>query len=316
MENYIEDFDNSKLVVYTVIMGGYDTLKEPEYIDDNCDYVCFTDNKELKSGIWQIRLVGDYELDSTRKQREYKILTHKFLPEYKYSVYVDGNIRILGSLRDYVRKQWKGASLLALVHPERDNVYDEAEACIKFNKDNPDIIRKQVDRYRNEGYKANNRLILTGLLFRKHNDSNLISVMETWWNEVKNNSRRDQISFGYSCWKSNFIYDVSELRWYRSNYWQNPGIHTVNIRDFEDELIDHIQLEDYLQYLINEKDKCIAEKEQEIISKNQELEAAKNNLSIKDRENEDLKTQLDDINNSFSWKCTAIFRKIQMLLKK
>lgn len=34
-------------VVYTCLTGGYDSLKEHRYIDNDWDYVCFTDNKEL-----------------------------------------------------------------------------------------------------------------------------------------------------------------------------------------------------------------------------------------------------------------------------
>lgn len=59
------------------------------------------------------------------------------------------------------------------------------------------------------------------------------------------------------------MYDASELKWYRSEYWINPRIHTDNIRDVEIELIDHIQLIDYHEYLLKEKDKLIAQKEQE-----------------------------------------------------
>jgi len=59
MEKYLQEFEKSRLVIYTAIIGNYDTLKDPEYIDENCDYVCFTDNRELKSDIWQIRLIKD-----------------------------------------------------------------------------------------------------------------------------------------------------------------------------------------------------------------------------------------------------------------
>lgn len=50
MEEYIKNFEK-KLVVYTAIVENYDTLRDLVFIDDNCDYVCFTDNKELASDI-------------------------------------------------------------------------------------------------------------------------------------------------------------------------------------------------------------------------------------------------------------------------
>lgn len=296
MGQYLQDFENSRLVIYTVIAGNYDTLKDPEFIDENCDYVCFTDSGELASGIWQVRMMEDAGLDSTRHQRMYKVLPHRFLPEYEYSVYVDGNVRITGSLRDFVRNQWKGAPLLGLKHPSRDNVYDEAEACINLGKDDPGIIRRQIARYRSEGYRADNGLTVTNIMFRRHKDKRLVKVMEDWWDEIRENSRRDQLSFCYVCWKNHFEYDVSDLKSYRSEYWMNPGIHTDSIRDVEVELIDHIQQADYHEYLIREKDRCIAQKEQEkaeaVAAKEQEFKRIldsreqefKNTLALKEQE--------------------------------
>ncbi len=287
MVNYIEDFEKSRLVIYTVIVGNYDTLKTPEFIDENCDYVCFTDNKKLSSEIWQIRLVENDELDNTRFQRMYKVLPHKFLPEYEYSIYIDGNVRIVGSFREFVRQQWKGACLMGLKHPSRNNIYDEATVCINFKKDSSEIIKRQIERYTSEGYKADNGLIVSNIIFRKHNDNELIKVMEDWWKEIKENSRRDQLSFNYVCWKNHFAYDISDLKCYKSDYWLNPGIHTDNVQDVEKELIDHIQLADYLQNLISEKDEYIVSKEKEYeqsaVLKEQEHEEA---LALKEQEYE------------------------------
>lgn len=44
----IEDIKNNKLAIYTAFTGDYDTLKEPDVIDENCDYICFTDNPNLE----------------------------------------------------------------------------------------------------------------------------------------------------------------------------------------------------------------------------------------------------------------------------
>lgn len=46
-----------KLVVYTTIFGDYDDLIEPGKKYKNCDFVCFTDNENLKLDIWKIKVV-------------------------------------------------------------------------------------------------------------------------------------------------------------------------------------------------------------------------------------------------------------------
>lgn len=50
---------HGKGAVYTVITGIYDALKEPAYVSPEFDYICFTDNRELKYSIWDKRYIGN-----------------------------------------------------------------------------------------------------------------------------------------------------------------------------------------------------------------------------------------------------------------
>ena len=101
--------NEKRIVVYTVIMGDYDYLKDPEYVMENCDYICFTNNPDLKSDIWEIRYDSNTELDNTRWQRRHKVLAHEYLPDtYEWCIYVDGNVRITGDLRKYINLESGG----------------------------------------------------------------------------------------------------------------------------------------------------------------------------------------------------------------
>lgn len=213
----------NKIVVYTAIIGDYDHLIDPRYIDESCDYICFTDNYSLKSDIWRIIYIEQEEPGNTRNARKYKILPHKFLNEYNESVWIDGNFEIVGSIRAYIKEFSNNSPILCINHPQRDCIYYEADACIKLNKDNEDIITEQVNRYKNELYPDNNGMIASGILYRKHNDKELINIMEQWWDELKSNSKRDQLSFNYVCWKYNFNYDSSDIC-----YWGNKYFNRVN----------------------------------------------------------------------------------------
>ena len=103
-EETIEDIRNNKIVIYTAFTGDYDTLKYPEVIDDNCDYICFTDNTELTSDLWKIIPMEESVLDNNRKAKKYKLLPHKYLKDYKYSFWLDGTFKIKGSIREYIYK--------------------------------------------------------------------------------------------------------------------------------------------------------------------------------------------------------------------
>ena len=212
---------NEKGVIYTAIFGDYDELQTPEYINTNLDYICFTDNPNLKSDVWEIRLIDNLKLDNTRKARLIKILPHKYLNEYDYSIWVDGAIKITNDIFKYINKYSTGKPLLGIIHPYRNCIYDEANACINSQKDDKKTIKKQITKYKQEDYPKNNGLIESGVLFRKHNDSQLIHVMEDWFYEVLNYSKRDQLSLNYILWKNNFSIDYAPIFMWRSQYFEH-----------------------------------------------------------------------------------------------
>ncbi len=80
----IEEFKSSKLLVYTVMLEYYNVLKPPKYIDENCDYVCFTNNRDAQSEIWKIVIVEDnYNLGDSRFASKIKILPHRYILEFE-----------------------------------------------------------------------------------------------------------------------------------------------------------------------------------------------------------------------------------------
>ncbi len=214
------DLTNKKVVVYTAVSGNYDDLHTPSVIEEDFDYICFTDNPDLKSNFWDIRQMEDLELDEVRKARRYKILPHKYLQEYDYSLWIDGNFDITGSLKDYIHKYLKNGKCLAIRHEDRDCVYEEAQACIDFDKDDPEIINKEIELFRSENYPEHNGLVASGILFRDHHDKDVIKVLEDWYHIVETMSYRDQLSFNYACWKNNFKYDESKIFYFKNPYFR------------------------------------------------------------------------------------------------
>ena len=89
----------NKKVIYTAIIGGYDELIEPEFKPDGWDFVCFSD-RDLNSNTWEIRKTIPLYSDNTRTARKHKLLTHRFLPEYDISLWVDGNIKVVGNINE------------------------------------------------------------------------------------------------------------------------------------------------------------------------------------------------------------------------
>lgn len=206
-------------VVYSAIIGDYDEVKEPECVSRQFDYILFTNNPEITSNVWRIVLIDNPErLDNVRLARKIKIMGHEYLQGYDYSIWVDGKIKIKGDIQQYIETYKRNEPILCFNHYEKDCAYEEEKDCISQEKDIPEIIEKQMKRYRLEGYPEQNGLVDTGFMVRELHNERVKRVMETWWDEVLSGSRRDQLSFNYACWKNDFIYDTSDLFIYGNPY--------------------------------------------------------------------------------------------------
>ena len=199
---------NNKRVIYTCITGDYDFLREPTYISDGFDYVCFTDNTNFKSNVWIIKpLPKEVEgLSQIKKQRYVKINPHKVLSEYDLSIWVDGCVSIKGDLNKFIDQNIKSdCSIYVPKHPSRDCIYNEATVVIRMKKDNAENVNPQIEKYKNEGFPKKYGLLQSNILLRKHNEADCIKLMEDWFEELKNGSHRDQLSFNYASWKNKDI---------------------------------------------------------------------------------------------------------------
>ncbi|MEL7666007.1 MAG: ATP-grasp fold amidoligase family protein [Candidatus Shapirobacteria bacterium] len=194
----------AKVVIYTANSENYDKLINHTYLSKDFNYVCFTDKKIKNPGVWEIRPIKKTKLDSVRTSKYYKLFPHEVLPNYKYSVWIDTNVDVTSNiLEKRVNELIKKKIKIAIPpHFERNCIYQEAKACIVFQKDNPDIILKQINFLKKEKYPKNNGLFENNLIFRDHNDSKIIKVMEDWWWMISNFSRRDQLSLNYVLWKN------------------------------------------------------------------------------------------------------------------
>lgn len=219
-EETIEDIRNNKIVIYTAFTGDYDTLKYPEVIDDNCDYICFTDNPELTSDLWKIIPMEESVLDNNRKAKKYKLLPHKYLKDYKYSFWLDGTFKIKGSIREYIYKNIRANSkMLVPVHTERDCIYEEYKASKIIPRYPRAVMEEQIEYYKSQGFPKHYGLGVMGALFRQHNHPEVIKVMEDWWDENIKYTNQDQLSFAYVSWKNDFHPSVSHIYYWDNEYW-------------------------------------------------------------------------------------------------
>ena len=195
-----------KKVAYTVLVNSYDELK-PFVNSPDFDYICFTNMTNINPKGWNIVPLELWNDDPTRTSRLPKILPHKYLANYETSVYVDASIEILSDLNELIDivGQHKHA---AFRHCSWHTPMEEVQACIDTNKDDEQVMLKQMGEYFKDGYPNHNKLTANGVLVRKHMDQEVIDLNEDWWKEIETKSRRDQISFGYVAWKRDFEFGI------------------------------------------------------------------------------------------------------------
>lgn len=200
---FIENLSGKKIVIYTCITGGYDNLLDPEFVNKNVKYVAFTDNISAKSDIWEVRNIPDFLADKPNSfiNRYIKFHANELFADYDYAIYIDGNIKITSDLTCLLTLINPKIGLATYRHCLRDCFYEETKACLYGTKGNPRYIKKQIKRYKKEGFPPHFGLLECTLLFIQIGDNSKL-LFSNWWDEfTKSRSGRDQLALPYTIWK-------------------------------------------------------------------------------------------------------------------
>ena len=191
--------DLAKTCVYTCLFGNYEQLNEfPDGIDSRIQRICFTDNPELTSDSWTIRLVKPaFPMDSVRSQRRVKILAHEYLPpDVETSLYIDNTVVLHAKPETLFRQYLRNADMAVPYHSFRANVFDEFVVVAKAGLDDPARVFEQLNHYQMlESNALEERPYWTAILLRHHHRPGVRDAMVSWYNHVMRYSRRDQLSF-------------------------------------------------------------------------------------------------------------------------
>ncbi|OJF69428.1 hypothetical protein BK026_11880 [Alteromonas sp. V450] len=205
--SFMHESKGNKRVVYTAIFGGYDDLKEPEYINEHWDYVCFTDNPNLKSSTFTIKLVKPLFENSTKNARMAKLLSHLFLIGYDYSLWIDGSVKLRGkNIDEHIDTRLTSNYIALHNHVIRNCLYEEEDACSQAQKDTSDILGEQVAYYKKDGMPEEFGLFETAEIARAQHNATVHALNANWWQQLDRFSIRDQISLPYVFWKHGYDY--------------------------------------------------------------------------------------------------------------
>ena len=183
-------------VVYTALLGGYETLNEEQYVGNgDVRFICYTDDPHLVSDVWDIRVVEPlFPDDLARSQRDIKIRGTRELDRFDRTLYIDNSVSLTGPAT-VILDGWLSAHDLAVpLHSFHPTVLDEFLAVLTLGFDDPAIVGAQLEDYaETDRNLLSERPSWNGMIARR-NTPDVQRTMSQWFDEVVRYSRRDQLS--------------------------------------------------------------------------------------------------------------------------
>jgi hypothetical protein len=197
------DIKDQKLVVYTCLTGNYEKPAQNHVTDDNVKYVYFSDKKTSVADGWELKIIEGLEhLDDKDKNRYIKMNPHKFLKEFDMSIYIDCNIKIINKLTNIFSKAKQDSeSIFMYEHPFTNCTYKELEIIVNKGLASFSEAKKQYMRYKSLSFPINFGLFEANIIIRKH-DNDTQRLMEAWWSEYNNSTKRDQTSLMFASFQT------------------------------------------------------------------------------------------------------------------
>lgn len=196
---------------YKCVFGNYDIVMPPSYLSEDCDYIVVTDDEKLSAPGWRKHVVSPKPFSSPKEANLFfKASYHEQLDAYEASLYLDGNIQIVGDVsilfEDFVKKD---VALGLQTHPDRISVGEEMKACIRLsNLRSISDAWAELELYRSLGFPDTLGLFENNIIFKNHRVNGLDDAMSAWYQAFCKFGQRDQFSLPYVLWKTGVSYST------------------------------------------------------------------------------------------------------------
>lgn len=208
----LPELQNGRTAIYTCVTGGYDHVKEPSLVEENCDYYLISDRKYPELQVYRQLDINDFipndNLNNAEKNRWCKMHGHRIFKDYRYSIYLDSSIQLIQPVSHYV-KQIRRSGLAIHKHSLRNCIYEEGLRLVASKRGNINYskLRKQIIRYMLEGMPREYGLFECGMIVKDHFNPVGKQVTEEWFEEYLRGERRDQLSLTFVLWKNGISAD-------------------------------------------------------------------------------------------------------------
>lgn len=219
-----EYFSDERIAVYSCLFGTGDHIQEPVCRPDNIDYYMITDQPLAPDSAWtpvEWQNLCDPSWTPAMKNRYFKMHPDVLFPSYRYSIYLDANIKVITDLTPYIFRTGD-AGLGLHWHSRLDCVYDELTMVVAMKK----LGAPDAERYRryleHQGMPAHYGLLEGNVIVREHHKESCRKIMDRWWEQFRRRVSRDQVSLPYVLWKAGISVDSVALL--GGNVYENASL--------------------------------------------------------------------------------------------
>jgi hypothetical protein len=124
--------------------------------------------------------------------------------DWQYSMWIDASFQINQDLNEWWNKRFV-SPFSAAKHPLRSDIYAEARSCVVNQRGDNGKVQLQEDKYRALGFPMHTGIITSGIMLRE-NTPECIILHEMWWQELSEQSVRDQLSFAFVSYCSDLVH--------------------------------------------------------------------------------------------------------------
>jgi hypothetical protein len=205
------------LALVTSIYGDYDTLTDPPEQEGVTDYVAIVDRHHANVNRWRQVIQPRHHMHPRLAAKVAKCRPDWFT-DCSRTVWIDGGARLL----HHGAAQWAAdhGPFAQFVHPQRDDVTDEAEVSAGMAKYANQRVLEQAAHYKAEGLPDHFGLWATGMIVRDNTFTSPGRLMgDAWLVEQIRWTYQDQLSWPFLLWRSAFRPVALD-----GNLWGNPHI--------------------------------------------------------------------------------------------
>lgn len=302
--------------VYTAIFGGYEKLNDiPAEFADGITYICFTDDPETTSEVWDVRLVEPrFAMDFVRSARHYKLRGDESLAGFDETLWLDNTVGLHVHPNEILDAWLADADIAMPLHSYRYDVAAEFEQIAAVGYDDPTRVYEQLQHYLAIAPEVlDQRPFWTALLARR-NTAAVRAFGDLWMDHVLRYSRRDQLSVNFVA--AGLDLDIAAIAIDNFNSdlhsWPVPTDRKWGLRPsrFQEAMRPdraeigrlrnaYDELEAAMNDVVLERDRQIEETEQHVESTSEEVAR--------------LRHELDELRASTSWRVTAGLRKVRSI---